>query len=201
MSHRSPLTMLASLATRAAIAAALVAGLAAPAAAQVVKGRFVRCVDTSWNSTGTCGGDNITFGTINIAAGGGMTVNVDNALADPFNLYELYWLPIGSAVTSAIYVGAFGTDCSGDYNGPLRSITTGVSVVSGPLTNFVTLVGAQSAGNFLIYSRGPWGFTDDGTCKPVTLNVVPLGGPATNPLANPTVTLGTSLVQFIPGYQ
>jgi hypothetical protein len=195
MTHRSPRTILAPL-----VAAALVAGLAAPAAAQVVRGRFVPCSSTSFGSIAPCGSDPLTFGQMSIAPGGGLPVVAQGV--QPFNLYEVHWLPIGAAVGSGISLGSFGTDCNGDYNGPLRNITTGASVVGGPLTNFVTLVGSASAGNFLIYSRGPWGFNDaDANCQPDTLNVVPLGGPPTNILANPAVVPGSTLVQFIPGYQ
>lgn len=196
MTRRS---LLSKLAAPLLLAAALVAGLGASAEAQVVKGRLVPCSSTSWTATG-CGGDPITDGWMFINAGGPMIANVTGLNA--FNLYEVYWLPIGSAVTSAVYVGAFGTDCSGNANTPLRSISTPANVVSGVPTNFVTLVGAASAGNFLIYSRGPWGWDDgNGDCRPDHLNTVPLGAPPTAPLANPVVNLSTDNVQFIPGYR
>jgi hypothetical protein len=190
---------LSPLATSVVLAAALLAGLAATAEAQTVKGNFVPCLSTSWTPA-RCGADPLTNGTFVVNNLGGMSVNVTGL--NVFNLYEVHWLPIGLAETSAIYVGAFGTDCNGDANGPLRTIGTPANVVSGATTNFVALVGAASAGNFLIYSRGPWGWNDaNSDCKPDDLNTVPLGSPATFPLANPSVVLGSTLVQFIPGYK
>jgi hypothetical protein len=161
--------------------------------------QLVRCSDIPW--TGTCGGDALTEGRIKLKDNGTIQVGVKGALADPFNLYEVYWLPIGAAVTSAIAVGHFGTDCHGHFNAQLRDITTPDDIRHGPVTDIYTLVGDTSAGNFLLYSRGPWAFDTDGDCSIEQLNTVPLGTDPTLPLANPPVVLSTSGVQFLSGYE
>jgi len=161
--------------------------------------QLVRCSETPW--TGVCGGDNLAQGQINIKDGGVVRVGVREALADPFNLYEVYWLPIGAAVTDAVKVGNFATDCDGNAATSLKDITTPHDILHGALINMYTQVHDVSAGNFLVYSRGPSAFDYDGDCSIDQLNTVPLGTDPMQPLANPVVDLATSGVQFISGYQ
>jgi hypothetical protein len=155
--------------------------------------------ETPW--AGVCGGDNLTQGQINIKDSGVVRVGVREALADPFNLYEVYWLPIGAALTDAVKVGNFATDCDGNAATPLKDITTPDDVMHGAPMSMYTQVGDVSAGNFLVYSRGPWALDDDGDCSINQFNTVPLGTDPMKALANPVVDLATSGVQFISGYQ
>lgn len=183
-----------------------VAAVTAAPQAHAYQADLLRCVTTSFATTGlgTCGGDNLTAGQIGISPGGVVGVKVRGALADPFNLYEVYWLPIGSSVINAVYVGNFATNCSGRANQPLKQIVTPADVPGpGGALDINTLVGSASAGNFLVYSRGPWATSTDADCAPETFNttVSPTDTDPNNPLANPTVNLTTDAVQFISGYE
>ena len=62
-------------------------------------------------------------------------------------------------------------------------------------------VGGADSGQFLLYSRGPWGDTDDGSCYPSTLNTD--DGTDTGTLNNPVLWGGAAFfdgVQFISGF-
>ncbi len=163
----------------------------------LMSGQWVRCAETAWAGS-ACGGDDLAMGRFTVLAGGVVTTRVEGALADPFNLYEVYWLPIGAQVTSATLVGNFATDCNGAAATPLKLISTPAQVLAGAPVNVMSLTGTTAAGHFLVYSRGPWGFDDaNADCLPDTLNSTS----KVAPLANPQVDLATSGVQFISGFQ
>src|SRR6266511_906835 len=157
--------------------------------------QLVRCSETPW--TGACGGDSLAEGHVNLMDGGLVRLGVQEALADPFNLYEVYWMPIGAAVAEAVRVGNFATDCYGNVLTLLRDIATPDDVTHGTPVNMYTRVSNVSAGNFLVYSRGPWAFDYNGDCSIDQFNTVPLGTDPLQPLANPPVDLSTGGVQFI----
>jgi hypothetical protein len=163
-----------------------------------MRAQLVKCSDTPW--TGSCGEDDLTAGWIVLQDNGRVHVNVQGALADPFNLYDVYWLPVGGVVTDAIFVGNFATRCHGNRVATLREITTPQEGISGTVSNMFTKVGPTSAGNFLVYSRGPWAFDHNGDCTIDEYNTVPLGTDPTQPLANPTANVYSDVVQFISGY-
>lgn len=178
------------------IGALLSLGIAQEAHALRIQSQLVQCFQTSWSG---CGGDTLTAGKINLQDSGTTRVTVEGAA--PFNLYEVYWLRIGQSVTDATLVGNFATDCSGDKGAALRTITRPRDVVKGTPTNIYTAVGDSSAGNFLVYSRGPWGFGDaNGDCEPDTFNTAPLGTNPNATFANPAVNLAIDPVQFLSGY-
>lgn len=173
---------------------------------------LVRCTHTDYATNGgICGGDNLVSGSINVLNGklmsGRVSVTVKGALAEPFNLYEVYWLPIGAASVDAIYVGNFATDCNGDakaailktINTPKQALNTGLGVKA----NLFTAVGSMSAGNFILYSRGPWGDDTNGDCVADTYNTTtnPADTDPSHALANPTINLSSDGVQFISGFQ
>ncbi len=167
---------------------------------------LVPCTNTTFSSSslGSCGGDALTTGSVALS-GGNIVVSVKGALADPFNLYEVYWLPIGMPVTAAVLLDNFVTDCNGTANkAGLKPIAKGSDARTsvGVKTNIHTRVGNSSAGNFLIYSRGPYAADTNADCKADTYNttVSPNDTRAANTLANPPVTLGIDEVQFISGF-
>jgi len=182
------------------IAAVACLGLATQAhAAPRYSAQMVRCSSTPWSSIGTCGGDPITTSSrIQITSGGAAAVSVQGAW--PFNLYEVYWLPIGGTTADVVAIGNFATDCAGDARALLRTITTPAEIRTGVVGNVDTLVGPTSAGNFLVYSRGPWATDTDGDCRIDFFNTVPLGLVRTNPLANPVTDPAADPVQFLSGY-
>jgi hypothetical protein len=179
-----------------------------------------RCVDTTYSSSGmgSCGGDNLNSGVIKVNSSGSVAVTVRGALADPYSLYEVYWLSIGEPATSAHLVGNFVTDCNGDSvkssgtPGPatLKTISKASEINSTAYTNIFTAVGNISAGVFLLYNRGPFSYdpTSAPPCKPSALSEYnttnsPNDSGATKtttPFANPAVSLGTDSVQFLSGY-
>ncbi|MGI9213345.1 MAG: hypothetical protein ACR2HF_12815, partial [Methylococcaceae bacterium] len=167
---------------------------------------LVRCTDTTFSSSsmGTCGGDALTVGTVQIKSGN-IVVNVTGALADPFTLYEVYWLPIGHSVLDAVLLNNFTTNCKGTATSAiLKKIVTAKDAVvaAGSKTNMYTAVGNTGAGSFIVYSRGPYGVDTTGKCVANTYNttVSPTDTKAANTLANPPVLLGVDEVQFISGY-
>ncbi len=189
--------------TRRIVAHAVVAGVltATPAfALPRMADQLVRCSSTPWATAGTCGGDPITLGsTVSIASGGQVAVNVRGAWS--FNLYEVYWLPIGGTTADLVAIGNFATNCAGDARGVLRTITTPAGVRAGAVADIDTAVGTVSAGNFFVFSRGPWATDSDGDCRIDQFNTVPLGMDPTKPLANPVTTPVSDPVQFLSGYE
>jgi hypothetical protein len=168
-----------------------------------LKADLVRCSETGFEATTgvPCGGDDLTKGRIGVTPSGVVKVGVLEALAEPFNLYEVYWLPVGETVANAVFVGNFATDCNGNARTVLREIVTPADIRRGTVMNIFTEVGVPDAGVLLVYSRGPWGFDDaDGDCRPDTFNTAPVGTDPTKPLANPTVDLTGDGVQFLSGY-
>ena len=177
-----------------------------PVTTSTYQTQLVRCTDTNFgaSSMGTCGGDALTAGSLTLS-GGSMVVTVKGALAEPLNLYEVYWLPIGSPVTSAVLLDNFVTDCNGAASkASLKPIVkaSDTRTAAGTKTNLYSKVGNTSAGNFLVYSRGPWAADTNGDCKPDTYNTIvsPADTSPANPLANPPVTPGIDDVQFISGF-
>lgn len=176
------------------------AGLAEPAEAARISSQLVECSSTTWSAT-TCGEDQLTSGGIVLRDSGAITVTINEALADPYNLYEVFWLPIGEAASAAVSLGQFATDCNGDARAILRTITTPREIRTGAVSNIYSLVGNLSAGSFLVLSRGPWAVDSNHDCTVEYFNTTPLGLDRGNPLANPTVTPASDLLQFISGYQ
>ena len=205
------------------LAACSAFSLSASAAGPVdpgVGGTWVSCSDSGiadasslYAGTVTCGGDPTP-------SGGGIS-NVDLPMAadlvaagivgaNPFNFYEVYWLAIGQAVTSAVKVGGFLTDCMGNTarSGKpdlLRDISATIDALTGTPVEFSTTVGSTTgAGVFLAYSRGPYSYDDPAvTCPwPTTFNTVNgmYDPDITAPLANPAVDLASDAVQYLSGF-
>lgn len=209
-----PIRYLALLSTLACLA------LSAANAEAATNNDLVRCTDTTYSSSGMggCGGDNLNSGVIKVNSTGTVSVTVRGALADPYSLYEVYWLSIGEPVTSAHLVGNFVTDCNGDSvknsgtPGPatLKTISKASEINSAAYTSIFTTAGNISAGVFLLYNRGPYSYdpTSAPPCKPSALSEYnttnsPNDSGATKtttPFANPPVSLGVDAVQFLSGY-
>ncbi|TAN53320.1 MAG: hypothetical protein EPN21_01680 [Methylococcaceae bacterium] len=181
-----------------------------------------RCSETGYvgSSADSCGGDDLTRGIIQVSRSGKVAVTVTGAEADPlypYNLYEVYWLPVGEAVTSAQLIGNFVTDCNGNSiknsGRPgiawLKTISKAADITSTSYSNIYTLVGNISSGVFLVYDRGPYSYTSSITapCNPATLSeynttTSPNDGSAaksTTPFANPVV-VPDYRIQFMSGY-
>lgn len=181
--------------------------------------QLLRCMDTQFEQGaygqyygmtyhGTdqvCGGDDLGSGRIGINDDGTIRVELNNANHDPFVLYEVYWIPVGQdPVTHRVMVGNIMTDCNGNASNTLRDISAPVDSTTAAETDISARVGNKDAGNFYFYSRGPWGFSDDGTCKPSTYNTS--DGTEYGTVANPELWGSTSNpffdgVQFISGYE
>lgn len=181
--------------------------------------QLLRCMDTQFEQGaygqyygmtyhGTdrvCGGDDLGSGSIMINDDGTISVELVNANHDPFVLYEVYWIPVGQdPVTHRVMVGNVMTDCNGNASNTLRDISAPIDSTTAAPVDIRTRVGNQDAGNFYFYSRGPWGFTDDGSCNPATYNT--MDGTEHGGVANPVLWGGTSNplfdgVQFISAYQ
>ncbi len=153
----------------------------------------------------SCGGDNLEEGRIAVTHDGKVAVSIQGALADPFNLYEVYWMPIGGDPSSSagqlIKVGNFITDCDGNSRMLLKDLERASDLANSPV-DITTKVDAHSAGTFWVYSRGPYAHTDRGDCRPTYFNTVVSDSdtdPA-NDFANPEVNTDSDLVQFISGY-
>lgn len=151
-----------------------------------------------------CGGDLLGRGGIKINNDGTITVKLDHANHNPFVLYEVYWIPVGQdPVTHRVKVGNIMTDCKGNAVNALRDINAPIDANTAPKVDIRARVGNKDAGNFYFYSRGPWGFTDDGTCNPATYNTS--DGTQYGTVANPVLWGGTHNplfdgVQFISAY-
>ena len=117
-----------------------------------------------------CGGDTLDKGSIGVFANRFIRVRLDNANTDPFVLYEVYYVSIGDdPATDKTMVGNLMTDCNGDANGVLKDMTRPIDIVAGSPVNIKVRVGDENAG-FFFYSRGPYGYTDDGSCRPTIFN-------------------------------
>jgi hypothetical protein len=146
-----------------------------------------------------CGGDPLTSGSVTLNASHQVVLTLD--AAQPFNLYEVYFVPFGGdPVTDRTHLGGVMTDCNGDVSRVVRELNRPLDVVAGLAPSFSRRVGPSAAGAFFVYSRGPMGWVDDGTCRPSVLNTV--GGLATGAFANPTLWgggAGYDGLQFISG--
>jgi|TARA_B100000959_G_C14903605_1_gene592006 hypothetical protein len=150
-----------------------------------------------------CGGDTLGKGDIAVRGlNGRLRVRLRGANTDPFVMYEVYFVPIGAdPTTDKVMVGNILTDCNGNANRFLKDITRPKDMFTQPPVKIKTRVGSSAAGSFFFYSRGPWGHTDDGTCRPSTLNTN--DGTATGTLNNPVLWGGAALfdgIQFVSGY-
>ena len=199
----------------AAKIAALAAVIWSVAAEAETRAQLVRCTDTNFESgfygqeygptyhgsTNVCGGDPLDLGGIGIHVN---FVRVITSGANPFNLYAVYWLPIGGDPgADMVYVGSFLTDGNGDARTVLRDAATPRYLLSDAPVDFLALVGAnEGAGQFLVYSRGPYGSGDsDGDGRPDTLNTS--DGTANGTFNNPVLwggSTGFDGVQFISGF-
>lgn len=163
------------------------------------KQQLLKCTDTSFSTyytTISCGGDVLTIGGIGITPG--KTVHVMVKGASQLNYYEVYYLPTGASTTLATKVGSFLTDCNGDADTMLRSLTK-PSDLFGPPVQIDTVLGRKKqAGNFIVYSRGPYGSDSDGDCKADTWNTS--DGTMSGTFNNPAVSLSSDVVQFISGF-
>lgn len=183
------------------------------------KNDLVRCSETGYvgSSADSCGGDNLTRGNIQVTPSGKVSVAVSGAEADPlypFNLYEVYWLPVGGLVSDARLIGNFVTDCNGssvkNSGNPgvafLKTITMASEISSTAYANIYTLVGNVGSGVFLVYDRGPYSYAAT-PCNPRTLaeyntSSSPNDMGSTNlttPFANPSV-VSDYRIQFMSGY-
>jgi hypothetical protein len=172
---------------------------------QFEQGAYGQYYGQTYHSTDqVCGGDSLGSGLVKIRNDGRVFVKLVNANNDPFVMYEIYWLPIGQdPVTHRVYLGNVLTDCNGNANTLLRPIDSPIDSRNAAPTNITTEVGVKDSGQFLFYSRGPWGDTDDGNCKPTNFNTSNNNYDGT--LNNPELWGGTSNalfdgVQFISGY-
>ncbi len=181
--------------------------------------QLLRCTDTQFEqgaygqyygmtyhgTSNVCGGDDLGSGSIAINDNGTISVELVAANHDPFVLYEVYWIPVGQdPVTHRVMVGNLLTDCDGNANNTLRDISAPIDATTGAEVDISVRVGNKDAGNFYLYSRGPWGFTDDGTCSPSTYNTT--DGTEYGNVGNPVLWGSTSNplfdgVQFISGYE
>lgn len=148
-----------------------------------------------------CGGDTLDKGSIGVFANRFIRVRLDNANTDPFVLYEVYYVSIGDdPATDKTMVGNLMTDCNGDANGVLKDMTRPIDIVAGSPVNIKVRVGDENAG-FFFYSRGPYGYTDDGSCRPTTFNTS--DGTRHGTFNNPSLWgggTGFDLIQFVSGY-
>ena len=149
-----------------------------------------------------CGGDTLDKGSIGIVANRFVRVRLDNANTDPFVLYEVYFVPFGAdPTTGKTMVGHVMTNCNGDANGLLKDMTTPRDKFRAHPVNIKFRVGDEAIGAFFFYSRGPYGFGDDGGCRPTTLNTS--DGTIDGTFNNPVLWeggAGFDLIQFISGY-
>ena len=167
------------------LTAVLLAGFSVtgPVAADT-REQLLRCDDTNledgaygqyygmdfYGTDEVCGGDTLDKGSIGVFANRFIRVRLDNANTDPFVLYEVYYVSIGDdPATDKTMVGNLMTDCNGDANGVLKDMTRPIDIVAGSPVNIKVRVGDENAG-FFFYSRGPYGYTDDGSCRPTTFN-------------------------------
>jgi|GEM_PF-3065114 len=198
----STLTLLATSLLTSVSATSLPPAAIAP----VFNASLIRCADSHFSkSLGTCGGDALAQGRIALTPKATL-IKTEGALADPFNLYEVYWLALGDTLADAVPAGNFVTDCKGNARGSLTTLTTANEALNPTATTPVILyptAGYLSAGVFLVYSRGPWAQDNDGDCVADTYNTVVNGADtdASHALANPPVILGVDNVQFLSGYQ
>jgi len=177
-----------------------------PPAPPFFNASLIRCVDSHFSkSLGTCGGDALVNGHIAMTPKATL-IKADGALADPFNLYEVYWLALGDNVADAVLAGNVVTDCKGNARGALTTITTASDALNAATATPVVIyptAGEMGAGVFLVYSRGPWAHDSDGDCVADTYNTIVNGADtdASHALANPPVIPGIDNVQFLSGYQ
>lgn len=186
------------------------------------KNDLVRCSETGYvgSSADSCGGDNLTRGAIQVSPSGKVSVAINGAEADPlypYNLYEVYWLSVGEAVSAAQLIGNFVTDCTGNSiknsGAPgiawLKTISTAADIASTSYANIYTLVGNVKSGVFLVYDRGPYSYDANITspCNPKTLSEYNTtsspndtgAAKSTTPFANPPV-VPDYRIQFMSGY-
>lgn len=202
---------------------ALVYAALATAGAQAASSNDLdRCSETGYvgSSADSCGGDDLRRGIIQVSRSGKVAVTVTGAQADPlypYNLYEVYWLPVGEAVASAQLIGNFVTDCNGDSvkssGRPgiawLKTIAKAADITSTSYADIYTLAGNVSSGVFLVYDRGPYSYTASITppCNPVTLSEYNTttspndssAAKSTTAFANPVV-VPDYRIQFLSGY-
>jgi len=152
----------------------------------------------------SCGGDPLKTGRLNvdlkIAPAGRVVVATTGA--QPFNLYEVYFVPTGStSTTAAVKVGQFATDCAGAaIDKRVRPITKAADVNTSAAPQLSALTGsAHGGGAFFVYSRGPWGSDTNSDCVADRYNTTssPTDSNANNPLANPALGSLTTGLQFV----
>ncbi|MBM4363662.1 MAG: hypothetical protein FJ104_13350, partial [Deltaproteobacteria bacterium] len=152
----------------------------------------------------SCGGDPLKTGRVNvdfkITPAGRVVVAATGT--QPFNLYEVYFVPTGSTSTKdAVKVGQFATDCAGKaIDTRVRPITKAADVNTSAAPQLSSLTGSTSgSGAFFVYSRGPWGSDTNGDCTADRYNTTtsPTDSSASNPLANPALGSLTTGLQFV----
>lgn len=177
-----------------------------------------RCLETGYigSTPDSCGGDNLKSGVIQVTSSGKVSVTVKAALAEPYSLYEVYWLPTGNAATTAELIGHFVTDCHGDSiqnsgsagTALLKTIANAADIKSTHYANLFSLVGNVRSGVFLVYNRGPYSYDTTATlCKPTSLteyNTIhsqkdTSSTNTTSAFANPPVIQDVK-IQFLSGY-
>ena len=177
-----------------------------------------RCLETGYigSTSDSCGGNNLKSGVIQVTSSGKVSVTVKGALADPYSLYEVYWLPTGNTATTAQLIGNFVTDCHGDSiqnsgsagTASLKTITNATEIKSSHYANIFSLVGNVRSGVFLVYDRGPYSYDTTATlCKPTSLTEYTTINSqkdtsvtkSTSAFANPPVVQDFR-IQFMSGY-
>ena len=190
---------------------AAVLGSTCIASAQLdTRGQLVRCSDTyfgtgvyaaSFGANPACGGDPLVKGDV-IILGTPALIQVNAQGTNPLNLYEVYWLPIGGDPTNSavtIKVGNFLTDASGNVSAQLHTINAPIDATTTRPVEFTSTVGSKKgAGNFLIFSRGPYAYDTNGDGVIDSYNTT--DRTINGALANPVTTLSNGMVQFISGY-
>lgn len=147
-----------------------------------------------------CGSDTLTRGLMWVLLNGHVALRAEGV--QPLNLYEVYWLPKGAGtVTSAVFVGNFATDASGNHiDDRLRTIATGADILTAAPNDLYAAAGARhTSGIFLVYSRGTYGYDSDGDGFADTYNTTTSANDpdASHTLANPALGSLTTGTQFI----
>lgn len=155
------------------------------------------CSDTPYTAiTGMpCGGDVLTGGHLTVESTGEISVAISGT--HQFNLYEVYWVAAGSgSVTSAQVIGHFVTDCGGqEVNNKLLYLDIPAGLSGGIPVNIHGIVGPSAKGYFLIYSRGPGAFDDNGDCIVDDINTK--DGTMNTQWGGQPIDLSTAAVQYI----
>lgn len=105
-------------------------------------------------------------------------IELEGAGPDPFILYEVYWVPMGSNPIdladisgdgTRIKIGNVITDCNHNTNSYIQDLSSPSDLSTPPIDVWSRIGDRQFSGHFLLYSRGTQGETSDGSCDPSKL--------------------------------